>query len=148
MSECTWYWNVSKQVWSITSLRGLFARSNPVKLSLRIVSLHCVISLDCFACGSQWRKRRRHIRIYTSLKCQQASLKFHVIARAFRPKQSNKVISSHSIIALCYFSGLLRLRLAMTETPATSQNIHIIEMSASKPEVSRHCEGFSPEAIQ
>jgi hypothetical protein len=86
--------------------------------------------------------------MYTKLKCQQASLKFHVIARAFCSKQSSKVASSDSIIVLCYFSGLLRLRLAVKETPATCQNVHGTEMSASKPEVSRHCEGFSPEAIQ
>jgi hypothetical protein len=36
----------------------------------------------------------------------------------------------------------------MTVTPAICQNVHVIKMPARKPVISRHCEGFSPEAIQ
>ncbi len=46
------------------------------------------------------------------------------------------------------FPGLLHLRLAMTVTPATFQNVHVIKISASNLVISRHCEGFSPEAIR
>jgi hypothetical protein len=34
------------------------------------------------------------------------------------------------------------------EQPATHQNVHVTKLSVGKHEVSRHCEGFSPEAIQ
>ena len=37
------------------------------------------------------------------MKCPQASLSFHVIARAFRPKQSGSFTASHRFIELCYF---------------------------------------------
>ena len=67
---------------------------------------------------------------------------FYVIARAFRPKQSRRSIASNRF----NFSSLLRLRYAITKTPATCQNSHITEILAIKPEVARHCEGFSPEA--
>jgi hypothetical protein len=53
--ECTYHGSVSRQSSHFTSLRGPFARSNPVELPLPILSLLCVFFLDCFACGSQWR---------------------------------------------------------------------------------------------
>ena len=91
---------------------------------------------------------RLHIIMGTLWKCQHAILSFHVIARALRPKQSSRITAFNTIIALFIFSRLLRHWPAMSETSGTSQKAHITVISPSKPMISRHCEGTSPEAIQ
>jgi|GEM_PF-4394311 len=139
-----------------TSLRGPFARSNPVELPLRIRSFAL-----CIFSG------------LLRLRLAMTDYRFHVIARALRPKQSSRIASSNTIIFLCIFSGLLRLRLAMTDyrfhviaralrpkqsSRITSSNTIIcvvyffwIASPAACNDglsVSPHFEGPSPEAIQ
>jgi len=70
---------------------------------------------------------RLHIIMGTSWKWQQAILSLHVIARALRPKQSSRITSFNTIIALFIFLRLFRHQPAMTEC-----RLHIIMYTSWK----------------
>ena len=120
----------SSSQWRIlgfTSLRGPFARSNPVELPHPIRSLRCVFFLDCFASSSQWRilgftslrgpftrsnpvdlpPPIRWLRCFFFLDCFASGSQWRTIGfsslQALSPKQFSRVTSSYCTIALCCF---------------------------------------------